>query len=263
MTQTNSLSPILPSFRLDGRTALVTGAGAGIGAAIASALAEAGAEVQLVSLHASELESVAAEITAMGGRVKTHACDVTNSAAVRALIQGLPSLDIVVNNAGTNIPEPFLDVTDEHLDFMSNLNVRAGFVVSQAAVRKMLEDPARKARGGVVINISSQMGHIGSPNRTVYCMNKHAIEGLTKAMAVELASQGIRVNSVGPTFVDTPLVRKIVDTPEKHEFLVSKIPMGHMAKVQDIAAAVLYLASPAAAMVTGTCLLVDGGWTAQ
>lgn len=263
MSQTSELTPILPLFRLDGRTALVTGAGAGIGAAIAAALAEAGAEVVLVSLHRSELESVAQQIRDAGGRVLLRECDVTNTSAVKSLISELPSLDIVVNNAGTNIPEPFVEVSEKNLDFMSNLNVRASFIVSQTAVRKMLEDPARGEKGGVVINITSQMGHIGSPNRTVYCMNKHAIEGLTKAMAVELATQGIRVNSVGPTFVDTPLVRKIVDTPEKQEFLVSKIPMGHMAKVQDIAAAVLYMASPAAAMVTGTCLLVDGGWTAQ
>lgn len=263
MSSSPELTPVLPSFRLDGRTALVTGAGAGIGAAIASALAEAGAEVVLVSLHQRELEGVTSQIRAAGGRARFSECDVTNSGAVRTLISELPALDIVVNNAGTNIPEPFLEVTEEHLDFMSNLNVRAGFIVSQASVRKMLEDPARRDKGGVVINISSQMGHIGSPNRTVYCMNKHAIEGLTKAMAVELAEHGIRVNSVGPTFVDTPLVRKIVDTPEKQEFLFSKIPMGRMAKVQDISAAVLYLASPAASMVTGTCLLVDGGWTAQ
>ena len=263
MNQTPALTAILPSFRLDGRIALVTGAGAGIGAAIAAALAEAGAEVVLASLHESELETVSAQIKAAGGRVQTRTCDVTKSSAVRTMINELARLDIVVNNAGTNIPEPFLDVSEEHLDFMSNLNVRAGFIVSQAAVRKMLEDPERLDKGGVVINVSSQMGHVGSPNRTVYCMNKHAIEGLTKAMAVELASQGIRVNSVGPTFVDTPLVRKIVDTAEKQEFILSRIPMGRMAKVQDIAAAVLYLASPAAAMVTGTCLLVDGGWTAQ
>ncbi|WP_454743568.1 SDR family NAD(P)-dependent oxidoreductase [Cupriavidus necator] len=263
MSNQSTIIPILPSFRLDGRTALVTGAGAGIGAAIAGALAEAGAEVVLVSLHAGELNAVAAQIEAAGGRVRTRECDVTNLSAVQALIDDLPQLDITVNNAGTNIPEPFVDVTEEHLDFMCNLNVRATFLVSQASVRKMLQASDRRERGGVVINISSQMGHIGSPNRTVYCMNKHAIEGLTKAMAVELAEQGIRVNSVGPTFVDTPLVRKIVDTPEKQQFLLSKIPMGHMAKVQDIAAAVLYLASPAAAMVTGTCLLVDGGWTAQ
>ena len=263
MSQTPALISILPSFRLDGRTALVTGAGAGIGAAIAAALAEAGAEVVLASLHESELETVSAQIKAAGGRVQTRTCDVTKSSAVRTMINGLARLDIVVNNAGTNIPELFVEVSEEHLDFMSNLNVRAGFIVSQAAVRKMLEDPERLDKGGVVINVSSQMGHVGSPNRTVYCMNKHAIEGLTKAMAVELASQGIRVNSVGPTFVETPLVRKIVDTAEKQEFILSRIPMGRMAKVQDIAAAVLYLASPAAAMVTGTCLLVDGGWTAQ
>lgn len=263
MSKESTIFPILPSFRLDGRTALVTGAGAGIGAAIAGALAEAGAEVVLVSLNGGELDGVAAQIEAAGGRVQTRQCDVTNVAAVKALIEDLPQLDITVNNAGTNIPEPFVDVTEEHLDFMSNLNVRATFLVSQASVRKMLQSNDRRKRGGVVINISSQMGHIGSPNRTVYCMNKHAIEGLTKAMAVELAEQGIRVNSVGPTFVDTPLVRKIVDTPEKQQFLLSKIPMGHMATVQDIAAAVLYLASPAAAMVTGTSLLVDGGWTAQ
>ena len=255
--------PILPGFRLDGRVALVTGAGAGIGAAIASALAEAGAQVELVSLYRSELDPVASQITKAGGKVRAHECDVTNAEAVRRLISGLPRLDIVVNNAGTNIPEPFVDVTDEHLDFMCNLNVRATFVVSQAAVKKMLEDPARHERGGAVVNITSQMGHIGSPERTVYCMNKHAIEGLTKAMAVELAARGIRVNSVGPTFTDTPLVRKIVDTPEKREFLFSKIPMGRLAQVEDIAAAALFLASPAAAMVTGHGLLVDGGWTAQ
>jgi NAD(P)-dependent dehydrogenase (short-subunit alcohol dehydrogenase family) len=263
MTTDIAFPPLLPSFRLTGRTALVTGAGAGIGAAIAAALAEAGAQVVLLSLHRAELDPVAKAIEAAGGKVQAHACDVTDSAAVRALIGALPELDIVVNNAGTNIPEPFLEVSDEHLDFMSNLNVRATFVVSQAGVRKMLEHPARKERGGVVINITSQMGHVGSPNRTVYCMNKHAAEGLTKAMAVELADKGIRVNSVAPTFVDTPLVRKIVDTPEKQQFLFSQIPLGKLANVQDIAAAALYLSSPAAAMVTGTCLRVDGGWTAQ
>ena len=127
----------------------------------------------------------------------------------------------------------------------------------------LLEDPGRKQNGGVVLNISSQMGHVGSPNRTVYCMTKHAIEGLTKAMAVELASQGIRVNSIGPTFADTPLVRRIVDTPEKREFITSRIPMGTLCRVEDIMAAAVYLASPAASMITGTHLLVDGGWTAQ
>ena len=263
MSQTPASSAVLPLFRLDGRTALVTGAGGGIGAAIAATLAEAGAHVVLVARNGSPLEAVAAQIGAAGGSAQVRICDVTKSGDVHTMINELECLDIVVNNAGTNIPEPFVEVSEEHLDFMIDLNVRAAFIVSQAAVRKMLEDPQRLGKGGAVINISSQMGHVGSPNRTVYCMTKHAIEGLTKAMAIELASQGIRVNSVAPTFVDTPLIRRIVDTAEKQQFLVSKIPMGRMAKVEEIAAAVLYLASPAAAMVTGTCLLVDGGWTAQ
>jgi NAD(P)-dependent dehydrogenase (short-subunit alcohol dehydrogenase family) len=260
---TPAFSPLLAAFRLDGRTALVTGAGAGIGAATAAALAEAGAEVYLASRQPDGTEDVAQQIRTAGGRAHALPCDVTQSARVRELVAGLPSLDIVVNNAGTNIPQPFTEVSDEQLDFMSDLNVRATFVVSQAAVQKMLEDPQRREKGGVVINMTSQMGHIGSPGRTVYCMNKHAVEGLTKAMAIELAPQGIRVNSVAPTFVDTPLIRRLIDTPEKHDFVLSRIPMGRMATVQDIAAAVLYLASPAAAMVTGTCLKVDGGWTAQ
>ncbi|MFG1392286.1 SDR family NAD(P)-dependent oxidoreductase [Xanthobacter agilis] len=250
-------------FRLDGRTALVTGGGRGIGAEIARQMAEAGAHVVLVARTWHELESVADDITSRGGSASFAACDVTDATAIRTLIAGLPRLDIVVNNAGTNRPEPFADVPDENLDALIDLNTRAVFVVAQAAVRKMLEHPDRTHDGGVVINVSSQMGHVGAADRTVYCMTKHAVEGLTKAMAVELAAKNIRVNSIGPTFVDTPLVRAIVDTPAKYDFLVSKIPMGHMAAVADIASAAVYLASPAAAMVTGTCLKVDGGWTAQ
>lgn len=263
MTTSVLQQSVIPSFRVDGRVALVTGAGRGIGAAIAQFLAAAGAKVVLVSRTASDLQAIAALIEGRGGEAIAKVCDVTDSAAVRSMIAELPQLDILVNNAGTNIPEPFGEVSDANLDKMINLNTRAVFVVAQSAVKKMLEDPARRERGGVVINISSQMGHIGSPNRTVYCMTKHAVEGLTKAMAVELAPQRIRVNCIGPTFVDTPLVRAIVDTPEKHDFLVSKIPMGHMATVEEVASAAIYLASPAAAMVTGTSLLVDGGWTAQ
>lgn len=261
---TSSAQPSLASlFRIDGKVALVTGASRGIGAAIAAALAESGARVVLVSRSESDLQSVAAIIEGKGGQALVRVCDVTDSAAIRKVIDELPALDIVVNNAGTNLPEPFVNVSDEHLDALINLNTRAVFVVAQAAVRKMQQDPQRANRGAVVLNISSQMGHVGSINRTTYCMTKHAVEGLTKAMAVELAPQGIRVNSIGPTFVDAPLVSRIVDTPEKRAVLVAQIPMGKMASVDDIAAAAAYLVSPAAGMVTGTCLLVDGGWTAR
>ncbi|KPK31520.1 MAG: 3-oxoacyl-ACP reductase [Betaproteobacteria bacterium SG8_40] len=253
----------IPTFRLDGKVALVTGAGRGLGAAIAEVYAAAGAEVVLLGRTQSYLEELSGNITRGGGKSRPVACDVTDDAKLRDVIGALPSLDILVNNAGTNFPEPFVDVSDEHLDAMLDLNIRACFVAAQAAVRKMLEDPKREDKGGCVIHMSSQMGHVGSPNRTVYCMTKHALEGLTKAMAVELAPQNIRVNSIGPTFADTPLVRRVVDTPEKRDFIMSRIPMGKLATLGDIAAAALYLASPAAAMVTGTHLIVDGGWTAQ
>ena len=223
-----------------------------------------GARVALVGRTRATLEQSAAAIAAVGGAsAQVIVCDVTDAAAVRAAIAALPSLDVLVNNAGTNFPEPFVDVSDAHLDAMIDLNVRAAFVVAQAAVRKMLEDPARAALGGAIVNMSSQMGHVGSPNRTAYCMSKHALEGLTKAMAVELAPQNIRVNSIGPTFTDTPLVRRVVDTPEKRDFVMSRIPMGKLSRLEDIMSAAVYLASPAAAMITGTHLLVDGGWTAQ
>ena len=254
---------LFESLRLDGQVALVTGAGRGIGATIARYLAEAGAEVVLLSRTLSELQTVAQQITEAGGRASLRHCDVTDAKALRAIIDELPRLDILVNNAGTNIPEPMIEVSDEHLDLLLNLNIRSCFIAAQAAVKKMLQDPDRAKKGGSVIHISSQMGHIGSPNRTVYCTTKHAIEGLTKAMAIELAEHNIRVNSVAPTFVDTPLVRQVVNTDEKRAFLFSKIPLGHLAETEDIAAAVAYLASPAARMVTGTCLKVDGGWTAQ
>jgi NAD(P)-dependent dehydrogenase (short-subunit alcohol dehydrogenase family) len=246
-------------FRLDGKTALVTGAGRGIGRAVAIALAAAGAELVLASRTSSELEAVAAEIAAQGGgRAKLMPIDVTDSAAVRAAIAGLGALDILVNNAGVNRPQPFLEVDDDTLDQLLTLNVRAAFIVAQAAARQMVAQAA-----GVVINVSSQMGHVGSErHRTVYVMTKHALEGLTKAMAVELAPKGVRVVSIAPTFIDTPLVRPFFDDPTFRKWVLDRIPLGRLGTVEEVASAVVFLASPAAALVTGSSLLADGGWTA-
>lgn len=245
------------ALQLDGRTALVTGAGGGTGRAIALAMAEAGARIVLVGRTRSTLEETAALIDGAAPAPLVSPCDVTDAAEVRALIGTIDRLDILVNNAGSNIPRRFVEVRDADLDALIALNLRAVYVVAQAAARRMLE------QGGVIVNVSSQMGHVGAPERSVYCMTKHGVEGLTKAMAVELAARRIRVNSLAPTFVDTPLIRRIVDSAEKRASLLSRIPMGRMARDREIALAAVYLASDAAAMVTGTSLLVDGGWTAQ
>ena len=251
------------AFRLDGRTAVITGAGRGLGRAAAEALAAAGADLVLLSRTRSDLEQVAAFAKDVGVKAQIAVCDVTDGAAVRRLFARLDALDIVVNNAGGNIPEPFLDVTEEHLDRLMNLNVRSVFLVAQAAVRRMLDDPIRKEQGGVIINMTSQMGHVGAPNRTVYCMSKHAIEGLTKSLALELAPHNIRVNSIAPTFVETPLTATFFAKPEFRAWVLDRIPLGRLGRLDEIAAAIVFLASPAASLMTGTSLVVDGGWTAQ
>jgi NAD(P)-dependent dehydrogenase (short-subunit alcohol dehydrogenase family) len=176
---------------------------------------------------------------------------------------GQDSLDILLNNAGTNVPEPFVDVSDIHLETLLNLNVRAAFQVAQAAARKMLEDPDRRLRGGSVINVTSQMGHVGAPNRSVYCMTKHALQGLTKAMAIELAPHNIRVNSIAPTFVETPMTKAFFATGDFKEWALQRIPLGRLGKPEDIAWAIVFLASSATSLITGASLLVDGGWTTQ
>ena len=254
---------ILDQFRLDGRVALVTGAGRGLGEAIAVAFAESGADVAIMSRTVSELQRLAASIEALGRRAYVLQCDVTDAAAVTSAIDALPRLDVLVNNAGSNFPEPFVDVSLEHLDAILSLNVRAAFVAAQQATRKMLSHPERAKLGGSIIHMSSQMGHVGAPNRTVYCMTKHALEGLTKAMAVELAPQNIRVNAIGPTYVETPLTVPLLANPEFRRWALERIPLGRTGLPNEVASAALFLASPAASLITGASLVVDGGWTAQ
>ncbi len=230
---------------------------------MARGLANAGANVILVARTQSEIEEVAAEICGAGGRAKGVVLDVLDDTKVQDTFAGLSSLDILVNNAGTNVPQPFVDVEQTALDTLLNLNVRAAFIVAQAAVRRMLDDKDRRERGGAIVNITSQLGRVAMKGRSVYTMTKHALEGLTKAMAIELASSNIRVNAVGPTWVDTPMTRPALCDPALRQDVLSSIPMGQLAAVEDIVGAVVFLSSPAARMVTGASLVVDGGWTAR
>lgn len=239
---------------LKGKRALVTGAGKGFGRAISEKLHQAGAEIIAVSRTMSDLDTLK---TALGDRLETWVRDVTHKDFVSDL-SGLSKLDILVNNAGTNRPGPFVDVTEEDLDLLITLNIRSMFLTAQAATRVMSQ-----FGGGVIVNVSSQMGHIGAPNRVPYCMTKHAVEGMTKAMAVEMAPKGIRVNSFAPTFVETPLTEGMFEDRVFKNSVLDKIPMGRLATLSDVANAVLFLVSPGAEMITGHSLLVDGGWTAQ
>lgn len=250
-------------FRVDGRVALVTGAGRGLGRSIALALADAGAELWLVARTGDEIEQVAAEIRSAGRRAHAAVCDVTDAAAVTRVVAAIPMLDILINNAGMNIPEPFVAVSEAHLDQVLALNVKAAFLVAQAAAKKMLEAADRKARGGAIVNISSQMGHVGAENRTVYCLTKHALEGMTKAIALELAPHNIRVNSVAPTFIETPMTAPMFQNPGFSEWVLQRVPLGRLGQLDEVVTAVLFAASPAASLMTGTSLVIDGGWTAR
>jgi NAD(P)-dependent dehydrogenase (short-subunit alcohol dehydrogenase family) len=245
----NTSSP----FRLDNKVALVTGAGKGIGRACAANLAAAGAHVIAVARTEADLKSLEA---AHMGQIEAWVADVTKESFLQR-IQSLDKLDVLVNNVGTNRPQPFTEVERSALDLVLDLNVRIAFLVAQAAARVMVRQGS-----GSIIHMGSQMGHVGAANRTVYCMTKHAIEGLNKAMAVELASCGIRVNCVAPTFVETPMTRPMLANEAFQKDVISRIPMGKIGQAEDVANAVLFLASAASGLVTGDSLKVDGGWTA-
>ena len=251
--------PRTPSFRLDGRRALVTGAGRGIGLAAAAALAEAGAGVTLCARSADEIEAAASAIRDRGGLAEALVLDVGDVEAVRASLALRPTFDILVNNAGTNRPKPFGEVTVEDYDTVLDLNLKAAFFVAQTVAAGMVATGTK----GSIIHMTSQMGHVGGPRRTLYCASKWALEGLSKAMALDLAPHGIRVNTIAPTFIETPLTKPFFEDKAFLDSVLAKIKLGRLGQVEDLMGAIVFLASGASALMTGSSLVVDGGWTAD
>ena len=250
----------LQKINLKNKFALVTGAGKGLGRACAIALAEAGATIIAVSRTKSDLDKLEKSIKKIKGKTIKIQCDVMDFTQLKNELDKIKTVDILVNNAGTNFPEPFEKIKQESMNYLVDLNLKAAFNVAQLVVKKMLKN---KKRPGSIINMSSQLGHVGMSGRNVYNMTKFGIEGLTKGMGVELAKNNIRVNSVAPTFVETPMVKNFFKNKKFKKLALSKIPMGKAATESDVATTVCFLASSASSMITGTSILIDGGWTAQ
>lgn len=251
--------PRTPSFRLDGRRALIAGASSGIGAAAAVALAEQGAEVTLCARREAELEALAKEMRAQGWTVDVLPLDITDVAAVEAALTERPAFDVMVNSAGLAKHAPALETRPEDFDLVADLNFRAAYFLTRTVARRLVE----AGKPGSLINISSQMAHVGGIDRAVYAATKHAVEGMTKSMAIEWGPVGIRVNTIAPTFIRTALTAQTFANPERAAWIAQKIKLGRVGEVEDIMGAVAFLASDASALVTGTSLIVDGGWTAD
>jgi NAD(P)-dependent dehydrogenase (short-subunit alcohol dehydrogenase family) len=248
--------PRTPSFRLDGKRAVVTGAGRGIGLAAAAALAEAGAQVTLVARTSSEIEVAAAEI---GNEAEAATLDVSDLAAVAAFFEAREPFHVLVNNAGTNRPKPMWEASEDDFDAVMDLNVKSAFFVAQACARQLIA----AGQKGSLIHMGSQMGHVGGPNRSLYCASKWALEGMNKAFALDLSPHGIRSNTIAPTFIETPMTKPFFADPDFRASVLAKIKLGRLGTVEDLMGAVLFLASDASALMTGTSLVVDGGWTAD
>tara|TARA_B110000196_G_scaffold172430_1_gene148060 strand:- start:1824 stop:2588 length:765 start_codon:yes stop_codon:yes gene_type:complete len=248
---------------LRNKTALVTGAGKGLGKACAIALAEAGAKVIIISRTLSDLLKVEKVIKKTKGSSLKFECDVTDLNKFKNILKKIKKLDILVNNAGTNRPEHFTQVKKENMEYLVELNMKAAFNVAQLCSQKMVELKSRKKIGGSIINMSSQLGRVGAPIRSVYNMTKFGVEGLTRGMALELARYNIRVNSVCPTFVETPMVKAFFKNKKFKDQVLKNIPLGRIAQESDVSTAVAFLAADSSNSITGTSLMVDGGWTAK
>ena len=253
----------LKKYNLKNKYALVTGAGKGLGKACAIALAEAGSNLIIISRTKKDLDSVSKIIKKFKVKCKSYTCDITNYNQIKSIVNQQQRIDILVNNAGNNIPEHFTEVKTKNMEYLVKINTIAAFNVAQLCALKMIKLKNRKKIGASIINMSSQMGHVGGPIRSVYNMNKWGLEGLTKGMAVDLAKYNIRVNSVAPTFVVTPMTKKFLKNQKFRKETLNNIPLGRFAEMSEIASTVVFLASDAASMIHGTSILVDGGWTAK
>ncbi|GFE51307.1 3-oxoacyl-ACP reductase [Roseobacter cerasinus] len=248
--------PRTPSFDLTGKRALVTGASSGIGLGCAVALAEAGAHVVCAARRAEVLQEAVGAMAAQGWSAEAMPLDQSDVAAMSAAFEA--PFDIVVNSAGLARHAPAIETTPEDYDAVMNLNLRGAYFLSARAAKALIAD----GKPGSIIHISSQMGHVGGVDRAVYCASKHGLEGMVKAMAIEWGKAGIRINTICPTFIRTPLSAVTFDNPERLAWIMEKIKLPRVGEVEDIMGAVLFLASDASAMVTGTSMLIDGGWTA-
>ena len=246
-------------FGLKERRAVVTGASSGIGFAIAAGLADAGAAVTLVARSAEALDEGVQLILQAGGQAEAAVLDVRDLDAVRRFFEGKPAYDIVVNNAGTNRPKPMLDVTEDDFDAVLELNLKSAFFVTQAAARRMIEEAVK----GSLIHIGSQMGHVGGVDRTIYCASKWGLEGMSKAVALDVAPHGIRSNTIAPTFIRTPMTAGYIGNAAAERYILGKIKLGRYGEVEDVVGAALFLATNASSLMTGSSLVIDGGWTAD